>query len=135
MPSDSPAPRVPEARRRSDSAPILALSLLVGAMALVALARHRQARAPAPPPAKIVRVVETPGARALREGEPLDVNTASETDLQLLPRIGPALSARIAAARPFGSVDDLLRVRGIGARTLERLRPLIRAGEEPSSGR
>jgi len=120
-------PPIPEARRRADSAPVLALSVLVAAMALVALARHRaDAAGPAPPPAKVLPVVESPGAVALREGRPMDVNAASAADLELLPRIGPALARRILEARPFATVDDLVRVRGIGPRTLERLRPLVR---------
>ena len=55
----------------------------------------------------------------------MDVNAASAADLELLPRIGPALARRILEARPFATVDDLVRVRGIGPRTLERLRPLV----------
>lgn len=46
--------------------------------------------------------------------------------LETLPGIGPALAARIVAARPFHDVDDLLRVRGIGPATLERLRSAVR---------
>ncbi len=60
--------------------------------------------------------------------ERVDVNRASTTELRRLPGIGPALSQRIIEARavqPFRSVDDLRRVRGIGAKTLERLRPYI----------
>jgi len=59
---------------------------------------------------------------------PVDVNRASATELEALPGIGPALAGRIVAARgerPFSSVDDLGRVRGIGPATLERLRPLV----------
>jgi competence protein ComEA len=56
---------------------------------------------------------------------PLDVNTASEAELQRLPGIGPAMSARIVAARPFKSVDDLRKVKGIGAKTLETIRPWV----------
>ncbi|MCA9727517.1 MAG: helix-hairpin-helix domain-containing protein [Candidatus Eisenbacteria bacterium] len=58
----------------------------------------------------------------------LRINEASEEQLQSLPGVGPALAARIAAARrerPFASPEDLLRVPGIGPRTLERLRPRI----------
>jgi competence protein ComEA len=59
----------------------------------------------------------------------LDINAAGTDHLQLLPRVGPALAARMVDTRRrrgrFDSVDDLLEVKGIGPKTLERLRPLI----------
>jgi competence protein ComEA len=60
--------------------------------------------------------------------QPIDLNRASDAELQLLPGIGPKLSQRILDARgkkPFRSVDDLRRVPGIGPKTLERLRPQV----------
>ncbi|MDD9964713.1 MAG: helix-hairpin-helix domain-containing protein [Myxococcales bacterium] len=69
------------------------------------------------------------GAARLRDGKPLDLNLASPEDLQLLPRVGPRLAERIVAHRqqhgPFEAVEDLTRVRGIGAKTLAGLRPMI----------
>src|SRR6266567_8984921 len=44
----------------------------------------------------------------------LDINTATEKELRLIPGIGPVLAARIIAARPFRSADDLKKVNGIG---------------------
>ncbi len=56
-------------------------------------------------------------------GKKLDVNSASEAELDSLPGIGPVLAARIIAARPFASADDLRRVKGIGAKKYENIRP------------
>lgn len=59
---------------------------------------------------------------------PIDINHASQAELQLLPGIGPKMSQRILDERakmPFRNVDDLRRVAGIGAKTLERLRPYV----------
>lgn len=59
----------------------------------------------------------------------VDLNTADAETLETLPRIGPAMAQRIVDHRsahgPFASADDLLAVSGIGAKTLEALRPLV----------
>ena len=69
--------------------------------------------------------VVVPLAQTAAGEERIDVNAASVADLQRLPGIGPVTAGRIAAGRPYGSIDDLLGVRGIGPKTLERLRPLV----------
>jgi competence protein ComEA len=64
---------------------------------------------------------------------PVDLNRATPEELQRLPGVGPAMSARIVAARakqPFAAVEDLRRVHGIGAKTLERLRPHVTVGKQ-----
>lgn len=62
----------------------------------------------------------------------IDVNTATEAELTLLPGIGPALAGRIVEDRqqngPFATLDDLQRVHGIGPRTVERLGDIAVAG-------
>lgn len=61
----------------------------------------------------------------------LDPDRATAAEWERLPGIGPSLAARIVADRDahgdFGSPEGLLRVRGIGPRTVERLRPYLRA--------
>ncbi len=56
----------------------------------------------------------------------ISINSADETGLDTLPRVGPALAARIVAWReahgPFTSIDDLLSVPGIGEATLDGFR-------------
>jgi len=65
-------------------------------------------------------------ARPLEPGEVVDVDRASAGELVRLPRIGPGLAARIVADReahgPFGSLEGLARVPGLGDVTLRGLR-------------
>lgn len=71
------------------------------------------------------------------QGRRIDVNHASASELERLPRVGPAMAQRIIEARPFSSIDDLLRVRGIGPSTLEALAPEVyvgSAGVTPDEG-
>lgn len=58
-------------------------------------------------------------------GGAININTASSPRLQKLPRVGPATAKRIIENRPFSAVGDLLEIRGIGPKTMERLRPHI----------
>jgi competence protein ComEA len=53
------------------------------------------------------------------------MDTATQQEIESLPRVGPALARRILANRdslgPFGSLSALRRVRGIGPATLQLL--------------
>ena len=66
---------------------------------------------------------------SLLEGEVIDLNTASASDLQRLPGIGPERARAIVAYRQeqggFTSVDELLDVDGFGPRIVDSLRPYI----------
>ena len=54
--------------------------------------------------------------------EIVDINNASLEELQTITGIGPVYSQRIIDARPFSSIDDLLRVNGIGEKTLQKIK-------------
>lgn len=76
-------------------------------------------------------MTDAPGGAAAPPGDArIDLNTADQTALETLPRIGPALAERIVAWREengrFASIDDLLAVPGIGEKLLEGLRDGVR---------
>jgi len=53
----------------------------------------------------------------------IDINTATEKELTTVPGIGHVMAARIIAARPFRSADELKRVSGIGEKKYAQIRP------------
>ncbi len=52
----------------------------------------------------------------------ININTAPEEELQKITGIGPVLAQRIIEARPFYSLDDLIKVSGIGEKTLQKIK-------------
>ena len=69
--------------------------------------------------------VDDPGGKAETArfpARPVSLNTATVDALIALPGIGPALARRIVQGRPYRTVSDLDRVKGIGPRKLAALR-------------
>ncbi len=98
--------------------------------------RHR-ATAPVAVAAPLAPAPEVPAGTGTGPGTGyrLDLNSATPLDLDALPGIGPVLAGRIVAHRErvgrFRRLEDLLAVRGVGPRLLERLRPRVVVGGEP----
>lgn len=71
----------------------------------------------------------SPSGTAPAAGSTVSLSSATAEQLETLPRIGPALAARIIAYREahggFSSVDELGQVGGIGPKTLAGLRALV----------
>jgi len=74
--------------------------------------------APAPSPV-------TRGGQVSVTEKPVDLNTASVDELDTLPGVGPATAQRIIEGQPYGAVEDLLRVKGIGQATFDKLKDLV----------
>ena len=58
--------------------------------------------------------------------QPVWINHASVQELTSLPGIGPTLAGRIAAGRPYATIDSLIRVKGIGPYRLAAVRARVR---------
>jgi competence protein ComEA len=70
----------------------------------------------------------------------VNINTATAEELALLPRVGPSVAGRIVEFREqngkFGSLEDLMLVRGIGERTFELIEPWVKLeGETDLDGK
>jgi len=117
---------------------VLAILLAIGTLTDLHRAHHpRRVPHPAPSPAVTAPSAErtappsaAPSAAAPASPALVDLDTATASDLDRLPGIGPVLAARIVEHRRlhgrFRHVDELLSVPGIGPRLLERVRPWLR---------
>jgi competence protein ComEA len=110
----------------------LATRALDAQIAAVDSARRTSSAKKAAPRAASSRRVRRSTLDSGRESDPvlsIDVNAASAAELERLPRVGPALAARIVAWRekngPFESLESLRHVRGIGPATARLLAPLV----------
>jgi len=83
---------------------------------------------------RVASIERLPGPQRLVCGTGIDVNRDAARDIELLPGIGPKKASAIAESRrrdgPFGSLDELARVKGVGAKTVERIRPWAQPPDE-----
>ena len=74
------------------------------------------------PAAGVAPGTQTPGGK-------VNINTADETVLETLPRVGPAMAKRIVDWRTkngrFTAVEDLMSVTGVGEKTFDQLKDLV----------
>jgi competence protein ComEC len=61
------------------------------------------------------------------EGRLIDINAATQAELESLPGVGPVIARRIIEVRPYRTVADLIRVDGIGEKRLEKIRSRVAA--------
>ncbi len=111
--------RSPVLRHSEQAAVAAALFVMLLSLGVYMLRLHREQG----------RFIDIDHAEPLTLSFEVDVNTAPWPELAQLPEIGETLARRIVELRetdgPFIDHSDLLRVRGIGPRTLERIQPYL----------
>jgi len=93
--------------------------------AAAAAAPAGQAAAAAPAKAK--------GKAAGMAGKMVDLNTASQKDLQALPGVGAATAKKIIANRPYASAADLAKA-GVPQKTIDKISGMVTAGQAATTG-
>jgi competence protein ComEA len=80
----------------------------------------------------VIQPASTASAGGTGTTELIDINTASQAELETLPGIGPTTAQKIIAYRtengPFQTTEDIINVSGIGPGTYERIKDLITVG-------
>jgi competence protein ComEA len=81
-------------------------------------------------PTELVARPERPGPKPLPAAGSVSLNSADSKQLQTLPGVGPATAERIVEYRKehgrFTAIEELLAVKGIGPKKLEKMRPYLK---------
>ena len=79
-------------------------------------------------------IVESAGTKSDRsEAGQIDINRASAEQLTVIPGIGKVMAERIVQFReqhgPFKRVEDLLKIKGIGEKSFQKILPYVKVGK------
>ena len=107
--------------------PFLTLEGAAAPAAPATAATPKSAKVMQPGAAKPAKEAKVPPA----PGTPVDLNTADQKTLESLPGVGAATAKKIIAARPFQSVDDLSKIKGMTKTRLAALKDKVTVGGAP----
>ena len=101
--------------------------LAVLAMATIPAAAAQQKSSPA----------KSASAASAAPTTPVNINTATQEQLETLPGLGPKVAQRIIEYRQkngnFKKVEDLMNVKGIGEKSFLKLKPMLTISQKPES--
>ena len=80
----------------------------------------------------VLLVLSVPGAYGQAKKGLVDLNTASQKDLEEIKGVGPATAKKIIAARPYKSVDELKKA-GLSAKQIDSMKPYVTVGAAPAA--
>jgi DNA uptake protein ComE-like DNA-binding protein len=86
--------------------------------------------APAAPAASSRKSSAAKGSAKAAPAGPVDLNTATQAQLESLPGVGPATAKKIVAGRPYAAVGDLSRA-GVPAGTIAKITPMVTVARAP----
>jgi len=120
-PAAAPAPAVSKAASKPDAKKAAPKAEVKAApKAEVKAAPKAEAKQP-----EVKKAAAKPAAKAEAKG-PVSINTASEAELAAVKGLTKAVAKAIVEGRPYGDVSDLERVKGLGKKTLDKLRASLK---------
>jgi len=105
-----------------------AQSVPVAAVATkMAAAKTAVTAAAATAPSEVTKSVKTPKSAAakLAPGTKININTADQATIEKLPEIGPVKAKAIIDGRPYNSIEDIMKVKGIKGKTFDAIKDYI----------
>jgi DNA uptake protein ComE-like DNA-binding protein len=102
----------------------------VSGSAAAAPAAPASPAAPAAPAASSRKSSAAKGSAKAAPAGPVDLNTATQAQLESLPGVGPATAKKIVAGRPYASAGDLSRA-GVPAGTIAKITPMVTVARAP----
>jgi competence protein ComEA len=113
---------------------VLLMFLAVAAMAVMPVAAAQQAQEGKTPAPTAKTASSSSSKAAPAPTTPINLNTATQAQLESLPGVGPKAAQRILEYRKqnghFKKLEDLMNVKGFGEKTFLKLKPMLTLGEK-----